>query len=171
MTQLIDVLVAEIEKRISSLHPKGGQGMVVTKILKDHYKDLLSLINALEVKEVGVDLEKEYKEVEEDRPVDVDIDMSGEFVKVPEMQEEPVSEDLEEAANFYANTHIEYFDSEGNPCVMPAFKAGAKWQKEQMMSKAIKGIARPDDNEIWCNLASSNFKDDDEVKVIVIKEE
>jgi hypothetical protein len=45
---------------------------------------------------------------------------------------EPTSESLEEAANFYANTHIEWFDSEGNPCVMPAFKAGAEWQKQQM---------------------------------------
>ena len=53
-------LVAEIERRISSLHPKGGQGMVVTKILKDHYEDLLSFLDTLEVKEV--DFEEYYHE-------------------------------------------------------------------------------------------------------------
>lgn len=45
-------VVAEIERRIKNLYPKGGQGMVVTKILKDHYEDLLYFINTLEVKEV-----------------------------------------------------------------------------------------------------------------------
>lgn len=52
-----DAVITKIEKRIKNLHPKGGQGMVVTKILKDHYEDLLSFIDTLDVKEV--DLEKE----------------------------------------------------------------------------------------------------------------
>ena len=51
---------------------------------------------------------------------------------IDSLPKEPASEDLEEAANFYANTHTEWFDSEGNPCIMPAFKAGAEWQKQQM---------------------------------------
>lgn len=53
MSQYIDksALVSEIEKRIKNLYPKGGQGMVVTKILKDHYEDLLSFIDTLEVKD------------------------------------------------------------------------------------------------------------------------
>jgi hypothetical protein len=50
-------LVAEIERRIKNLYPKGGQGMVLTKVLRDHYEDLLSFLNTLEVKEV--DLKKE----------------------------------------------------------------------------------------------------------------
>jgi hypothetical protein len=62
MAQYIDksTLVAEIERKIKNLYPKGGQGMVVTKILKDHYEDLLSFLDSLEVKEV--DLEKYYHE-------------------------------------------------------------------------------------------------------------
>lgn len=40
-----------------------------------------------------------------------------------------------------------------------------------MMAKSIDGTVRPDDNEIWCNLASSNLKDGDKVKVIAIKED
>lgn len=44
------------------------------------------------------------------------------------------SNDLEEAAHFYVDTTIEWFDSDGNPCCYPAFKAGAQWQKEQDQS-------------------------------------
>ena len=139
---------------------------------------------------------------------------------IDSIQEEPVSEDLEEASEEYA---YELFPSIGvaNTEIELAFKAGAKWQKEQfeknrlahcdaqtekeaeierdfvmniiekehrqptfddaikygmrfhkkqMMVKAIDGTARPDDNEIWCNLASFNLEDGDKVKVIVIKE-
>ena len=50
------------------------------------------------------------------------------------LQEEPVSNDLEEAAHSYIDTTIEWFDSEGNPCCYPAFIAGALWQKERDQS-------------------------------------
>jgi len=103
--------------------------------------------------------------------------------------EEIASEELEEAAKTYAKKESHGYE----PCnIVKTFKAGAKWQKQkdenalnenallyigkaemkqQMMAKAVDGIARPDDNEIWCNLASSNLKDGDKVKVIVIKED
>lgn len=51
--------------------------------------------------------------------------------------QEELNENLEEAANFYADTHTEWFDADNNPHVSPAFKAGAKWQKEQMLANAI----------------------------------
>lgn len=54
--------------------------------------------------------------------------------------EEPVSNDLEEAAHSYVDTTIEHFDSEGNPCCYPAFIAGAQWQKKQLIDKAIKWL-------------------------------
>ena len=53
---------------------------------------------------------------------------------IDSLQEEPVSNDLEEAAHSYVDTTIEWFDSEGNPCCYPAFKAGAQWQKERDQS-------------------------------------
>ena len=56
-------VVAEIERRIKNLYPKEGQGMVITKILKDHYEDLLSFIDTSEVKEVDLEhLEQEVKD-------------------------------------------------------------------------------------------------------------
>ena len=69
MAHLIDksALVAEIERRIKNLYPKGGQGMVVTKILKDHYEDLLSFIDTLEVKEV--DLGREIRRYRMNNPI------------------------------------------------------------------------------------------------------
>ena len=50
--------------------------------------------------------------------------------------EEPVSNDLEEAAHSYVDTTIEWFDSEGNPCCYPAFIAGAQWQKGNLWKDA-----------------------------------
>ena len=100
-------------------------------------------------------------------------------------KEEPVSEELEKAAEEYIEYtpryDIGYELEEGNDpteidCftideATDAFKAGAKWQKEQLTREAIDGIARPDDNEVWCDLKSFNFKDGDKVKVFVIKED
>ena len=63
------------------------------------------------------------------------------------LQEKPVSKDLEEAANFYANTHTEWFDHEGNPHVAPAFKAGAKWQKEQFEKNRLAACDRQTEEE------------------------
>ena len=37
--------------------------------------------------------------------------------------------EVKEAAKFYADTHTEWFDSEGNPHVAPAFGAGAEWAR------------------------------------------
>ena len=83
-----------------------------------------------------------------------------------DIQEEPVSEDLEEAA-------INYMKSQNPPIwgLYDGFIAGANWKEEKMMAKAIEGIARPDDSEIWCNLVSFNLKDGDKVRVVVIKED
>lgn len=54
MKQYIDraIVAAELKRRINNLYPKRGQGIVVTKILKDHYEDLLSFLDNIEVKEM-----------------------------------------------------------------------------------------------------------------------
>lgn len=63
--------------------------------------------------------------------IDAKATLQNLYTFIDTLPEEPVSEDLEEAANFYTDTHMEWFDSEGNPHVMPAFKAGAEWQKQR----------------------------------------
>ena len=98
-----------------------------------------------------------------------------EIKEIDSLQE---TSDLETAADKYAIKMYNMFiedetilnNKEGDEILSDAFKAGAKWKEQQMMAKAIKGTARPDDNEIWCNLASSNLKDGDKVKVLVVKE-
>ncbi len=83
------------------------------------------------------------------------------------MQEEPVSKDLEEAAQEYTE--------KGSKCQeeLDAFKAGANWQKEKLMAKAVDGEVG------YWNLRGLSINADlprsvsegDKVKIIVIKEE
>ena len=51
-------------------------------------------------------------------------------------QEQPVAEVLEEAA---VQAHIQLEES-GNLSFLETFKAGAKWDKEQMMKEVVEGI-------------------------------
>ena len=63
-------------------------------------------------------------------------------LEVKEVEEEPVSEDLGEAANTYVNNwyKLNNLDKESYPIDVEIskndFKAGAKWQKEQLIEKA-----------------------------------
>ena len=88
---------------------------------------------------------------------------------IDKIQKEPISEDLEGASKNYALNNTPWDDCKDE--IQEAFKAGAQWKKEQMMVNAVDGIARPNDNEIWCILDSFNLKDGDKVRVIVIKED
>ena len=102
---------------------------------------------------------------------------------IDEVQKEPVSEDLKKAAEDYGIRQ----GAELKPFAIKYFKAGAKWQKEQMMKNAVDNtcmvIGKVDDHinvrigvfekphEIWhCKCDTSKFKIGDKVKVIVIKE-
>ena len=108
--------------------------------------------------------------------------MNGEKVPMATMDEEPVSEDLEKAA-VEAFKHI--VDSDKNS-FLEIFKAGAKWQKEQMMTKSIDAVVSqvPCSNEIILYNPSSvdkyylpqemnklGLNKGDKVKVIIIKSE
>lgn len=107
---------------------------------------------------------------------------------IPDGQsKEPVSEDLEEAAEEYkqgeVDTNVDYHDDTGEPlCFMealkPAFIAGAEWQKSKMLEDVIDATVRyvgkahyviPNDEQFKKNI--KRFKDEDKVKVIVVKED
>lgn len=95
---------------------------------------------------------------------------------------EESDKDMDEAAEKYSfnETHNRLIENEISRenerlfhwQIDKAFKAGAEWQKSQMMREAVEGIARPDDCEIWVNLYGYGYdiKDGDKVKVIVIPE-
>ena len=82
---------------------------------------------------------------------------------------EPVSEELEEAANKYADKHP--------TCGLAkqSFKAGAQWQKEQMMKDAIDTVMVYDDlNDLVPgieDLSINGYTVGDKVKVIIVKED
>ena len=101
------------------------------------------------------------------------------------MQEEPVSDELEKVAIKYGTDE---FPSLCNGCKhipVDAFKAGAKWQKEQMMAKGVDGIVHlfgkcevasvhyndPTGVPMSYFMTSKGFLAGDKVKVIVIKED
>lgn len=113
-----------------------------------------------------------------------------------ELVEEPVSEDLEDAANNAVISVIPSFgqkNSDGSyvssyrDCFkreefINLFIDGAKWKKEQMIAKAIDGVVTfdyyGDDDKTYGCIAHDSFcledfglNDHDKVKVIVIKED
>ena len=103
-------LIAEIERRIDEVNQIDKASYEVG--LFDAYKIILSFLDTLEVKEIGVDLG----------------DPQGD-IGVKWVQEEPVSNDLEEAAFEYAEA-CKYDESEKLLCA-EHFKAGAEWGKNQ----------------------------------------
>jgi uncharacterized protein YbcC (UPF0753/DUF2309 family) len=104
---------------------------------------------------------------------------------IDSMQEEPISEDLEEAAK---KAGQKYFPDENNIWARPnyeakaaeyAFKDGANWQKEQMMKDAISGAFIRRNKYTKQNVLNGfsvtceqiqKFNNGDKVKVIIIKE-
>lgn len=96
-------------------------------------------------------------------------------------KEEPVSEELKEAADNALESISDQYDIISVGSCLEMFRLGAKWQKEQMMAKAIDcevhqtnvaGI-KLDSVEICSDgimLDNTLYKEGDKVKVIVIKE-
>lgn len=108
------------------------------KIRKNLQKDIVIVLNGQRHRQVldkGCSSKKECKEKCSlyGRCQKCCIDLCMIFFHDPHCHfvEEPVSAELEEAAIYYADTHTEWFDSDGNPHVSPAFKSGAEWQKDQ----------------------------------------
>jgi len=96
---------------------------------------------------------------------------------VDSQPEETVSEDMEKAAKVYEQTRNDLDVVSDNQMVERAFQAGAKWQRQQMMKKAIEGIVTTNIDG-WINVmtgfirpeeAGANFGN--KVKLIIIKED
>ena len=99
------------------------------------------------------------------------------------MQEEPISEDLEKAASRYAKKEYNHKIPATLPdrcrgCYAPlmyAFKAGANWQKQQIMKNSLygevtygKSLAIP---SLGYFLDNHKLDFGDKVKVIIIKDD
>lgn len=93
-------------------------------------------------------------------------------LEVKEVQEEPVSEDLEEAAMQYAK--LKHKDATLQKIVSWDFKAGAQWQKEQMLKDAVNVKINRDtlyDLKPFIHERYLDYKIGDKVKLLVIKED
>ena len=101
--------------------------------------------------------------------------MNGEKVAMATMDEEPVSDDLDEAANNFIAPYHEVSECGENWNIHPkeAFKAGANWQKQQMMKDAIELPLYLDGDFLTVDydFTESGYKVGDKVKMIIIKEE
>ena len=87
---------------------------------------------------------------------------------------EPVSEDLEEAANEYAKDYL--FTPKPQRAPNIHFINGANWQKQQMMKNAVSGHVGQTINGMLRALSDETFGDmgftaGDKVKLIIIKED
>lgn len=103
------------------------------------------------------------------------------FYEMGKQQEEPVSEELEEAASMYAKEEC----SRKSPATLPdrcrgcyapimyAFKAGAQWQKQQMIKDAVDGVYGAFYNHIFVDYdwRKKKLLDGQKVKLIIIKED
>ena len=108
-----------------------------------------------------------------------------------DFDEEPVSEDLEEASKEWLEPQLDksyvsygegkmmeltHFDGYA---MLDAIEFGAQWKEEQMMAKAIDGkLFRTYDNssfkykiDIDCDIRIDKYKDGEKVKVIIVKED
>lgn len=97
-------------------------------------------------------------------------------------KEKPISEELEEASKKYSSCiYLEEVLSDDDKEVLKerlvnTFKAGAQWQKEQMMKDAVYGLVcgHDESSPAWIDLNllnKPNVKVGTEVKLIIIKDE
>jgi hypothetical protein len=108
---------------------------------------------------------------------DTEIALYGLINFINSMQEETVSEDLEEATKEWSENedNVRGCDYISLVRVEEAFKAGANWQKDKLIKDAIEGyvdqLEFPDKTWIELSATPKDLKDGDEVKLIVLKED
>ena len=190
----------EVEKLKSNLiyGACSSQIAMETMCKEEAYNEVLAILDTLKEEPVSEELEKaaeeyiEYTprydigyELEEGNdPTEIDCftidEATAAFIAGAKWQKEQfekerlkhcdgLTDEQAQIESDFVTQHLK--DNNRTPTFIDAIEYGMKMQKEQMVAKAIDGIARPDDDEVWCDLKSFNFKDGDKVKVIVIKED
>ena len=164
--ELKEKILAEIERLkdecyYSTIVPKTYMTMA--------YDNILTFINSLsEESEIEVSYNEKINEAHR-------LGREEGMFLAKTMFKEPVSEDLEEAAKHYLYSNILYDDVYvGNPtdkdCI-EMFKAGAQWQKQQMMKDAVEVQVNPLLGETFVGCMVNGYKVGDKVKLIIIKED
>lgn len=187
-----DAVIAEIERRLhfdrSWIEGDERRQKRTTSVSTAYYKRVgskqageafLDYVNSLDTKEV--DVEKKFNHFLDNVDgvpriwhSEEQLEWGKEIAKyfftlgLNEQKEEPTSKDLEEAA-------IEYCSgNKGSDArVRAGFIMGAKWQKKQMMSKAIDGeVGYWNLHGLSVNVElPGSVEEGDKVKVLLVKEE
>ena len=166
MKQYIDksAVVAEIEKRLhanGAFDEFGDEAWAEDVGMCNAYKSILSFLDTLEVKEVGVDFG----------------DPQGD-IGVKWVQEEPVSNNLKEAADNYVGHAPEIDEDLSCFTKRNAFIAGAQWQKERILNVAterevkvdVGGYPYIDFTELYdFDKDIPLAKEGDKVKLVIVK--
>ena len=167
----------------------------IRKAMDDYHSFIVHEYNKDEQVDKPIDFEQElYKAFGQVKDFTLGMQIARRFYEMGKQHQEPVSEDLEEASKewlrpqldkSYANygeakmMELTHFDGYA---MLDAIEFGAKWQKEQIMEKAIDGVITfdyyGDNDKTYGCIAQDSFcledfglKDRDKVKVIVIKED
>lgn len=157
---------------------------IESEIRMSECQHLLLMLDSLQEEPVSrtpADIKSAMQEVEEKSKAFTEAHQGGDAdtILMQMRGKEPVSDELEEAAKGYSNNLDNICGSIGKQ-TRNAFKAGAKWQKEQMMKDAVdaeiyREIENDDTREyslhaISHKLDKSKYKFMEKVKVIIIKE-
>lgn len=186
-----DKIRAEIERRIKMNKTKNGfPAGTICAIRIEEYEKLLTFLDTLE-EPVGKTC-KTCGFYENNCPF-----IRGKFISYPnkvckdytfstlKAEQEPVSEDLEEAADEWCKTNNKgialcadkksHYLAEG----IDAFIAGAEWQKAKMMEGAVEGFVGVHLHDKRADVTVNSgylpkemgIKSDSKVKIIIVKEE
>lgn len=170
-------------------------------ILVTHFaEELLSFIDSLQQEQPSEDLDADitaylnthYSDRFKDSKI-VDFttteafELARHFYELGKQSREPVNEDLEEAVSeqicIAADKHIKrVVDAAGHPGwdwttqdIADAFKAGAEWQKEQMLKDAVEGYVNYYEDSGGILMAEAQvgcpYHNGDKVKIIIVKED
>lgn len=128
---------------------------------------------------VSIDFEQElYKAFGQVKDFTLGMRIAKWFYDMGKNSQKPVSEDLERAADKEASDMWDKMEGEYD-IAHDNFIAGAEWQKQQMMAKAIDATIDEPEPLLWRVLgeleglfvAENNLHDGDGVKVIIVKED
>ena len=172
----------------SIFHGKPTDPDILAVLMKDGkrlYCDEVCPIDSLQEEPVSIDFEQElYKAFGQVKDFTWGMRIAKWCYDMGKNSQEPVSDELEDAASRYAKE--EY--SRKNPATLPdrciccyapimyAFRNGANWQKERMMKEAVKGGCfsyRNGYKHISCDIDEklTDIKLGDKVKLVIIKED
>ena len=196
----IEKIRAEIERRIRDANSSSERDITAYyKGRASSLEDLLSFLDTLEKSErlstivdFSDEVAKWIRENLNDDKTYSSVELASHFYELGKISgSSEIPNDLEEAAEKASSDAYPYKDKfreydkdkvdEAREYFKEGFLTGAKWDKEQMLKEAVEGVVSIDISDITGREyfsvhcyefnATGKFKDGDEVRVIIVKED